>query len=227
MKPYYTEPKTMSKDKNKKANKRKLRAGTIILRIIAVILVCLLVAVIAAVVINVYMVIKTKSRILDTSDPVLRNDNGFDAVIVLGCSVRPDGAPSDMLADRIDAGVEVFSTANAKILVMSGDRSDNYDEVSVMTARAMAKGIPEESMVEDPEGFSTYESIFRAAKHFGFKRVIIVTQRYHLYRSLYVAEKLGMEAYGIEADPRSYSGQFNRDVREFAARVKDFFKCMF
>lgn len=217
--------KTKKTAETAKAKPRRKRR--IIPKIIAVILILVLTAGLAAVAINLYVVLKTKGKILDPNDPILWNDKGFDAVIVLGCSVRPDGAPSDMLADRIDAGVEVFSTANAKLLVMSGDRSENYDEVSVMTARARAKGVPEESIAEDPEGFSTYESILRAAEHFGFKRVIIVTQRYHLYRSLFIAEKLGMEAYGIEADPRAYSGQFNRDVREFAARVKDFFKCIF
>jgi vancomycin permeability regulator SanA len=202
------------------------RKKHLVLKIIPVILACVLTAGIAALIINIYVIQKTKDRIVQPDDPRLL-EGGFDAVIVLGCSVLPDGSPSHMLSDRIDTGVEVFGFSGAQLLVMSGDRSENYDEVTVMSKRAISLGVSDASIAEDPEGFSTYESVFRAAKHFGFKRVIIVTQRYHLYRSLYIAGKLGLDAYGVGADPRSYSGQIFRDVREFAAIIKDFLKCSF
>lgn len=74
----------------------------------------------------------------------------------------------------------------------------------------------------DHAGFSTYESMYRARDVFGAKRIIIVTQRYHLYRAVYIARSLGLEAWGVTSDYNRYAGQFARDVREVLARVKDF-----
>ena len=74
----------------------------------------------------------------------------------------------------------------------------------------------------DHAGFSTYETICRAKEIFGAQKVLIVTQTYHLYRAMYIAEAFGMEAYGVAAEYRTYSGQLIRDVREVLARVKDF-----
>ena len=78
----------------------------------------------------------------------------------------------------------------------------------------------------DHAGFSTYESMYRAKEVFEAKKVVIVTQKYHLHRALYVAEKLGIDAYGVSSDPRTYRGQFVREIREILARDKDFFKCI-
>ena len=79
----------------------------------------------------------------------------------------------------------------------------------------------------DHAGFSSYESIYRAKEIFEAKKIVIVTQKYHLYRSLYIANKLGIEAYGVSADLRKYIGQSYREVREILARDKDFVKCIF
>ncbi len=198
---------------------KKIIKMTLVVLSIAIIL---LAAVTAGV--NFYVTGKTGGRIVGPEELTSVAGDGFDAVIVLGCSVLPDGSPSHMLADRIDAGVEAFNASGARLLVMSGDRKENYDEVGTMVARAVSAGVDPSLVAEDPEGFSTYESMLRAAKNFGFRRIIVVSQRYHLYRALYIAGQLGMEAYGVGADPRAYSGQLMRDIRETAARVKDFFK---
>ena len=92
---------------------------------------------------------------------------------------------------------------------------------------AIEKGIPSENIFMDHAGFSTYDSIYRAKDIFQAKKVIIVTQKYHLYRALYIANKLGLEAYGVGADPRKYVGATYRETREILARDKDFVKCIF
>ena len=96
-----------------------------------------------------------------------------------------------------------------------------------MNQVAIDAGIPSSDVVMDHAGFSTYESIYRAKEIFGAEKVIIVTQEYHLYRALYIAEKLGLEAYGVDADYHSYRGQITRDVREILARCKDFASIIF
>ena len=110
---------------------------------------------------------------------------------------------------------------------MSGDHgSDNYDEVNVMKRFAIEKGVKSEDIFMDHAGFSTYDSMYRAKDIFEAKKIVIVTQKYHMYRAIYIAEQLGIEAYGVNSDPRAYAGQTMREVREILARDKDWFKCI-
>lgn len=151
-----------------------------------------------------------------------------DCVIVLGCFVHENGAPSHMLEDRLKRGVALYDLGAAPKLLMSGDHgTEGYDEVDAMKRYAVDRGIPSEDVFMDHAGFSTYETMYRAKEVFAAEKVLIVTQKYHLYRALYIAEKLGLEAYGVDADYRQYSGQIQRDIREILARVKDFFMVVF
>lgn len=146
-----------------------------------------------------------------------------DCVIVLGCQVRSDGTPSHMLEDRLKRGVALYKLSAAPKLLMSGDHGTaEYDEVDAMKRYAVNAEVPSSDVFMDHAGFSTYETVYRAKEIFGADKVIIVTQQYHLYRALYIAEQLGMDAYGVAADYRQYSGQLSRDIREVLARVKDF-----
>lgn len=146
-----------------------------------------------------------------------------DCIIVLGCQVRSDGTPSHMLEDRLKRGVALYELGTAPKLLMSGDHGrEGYDEVNTMKAYAIEAGIPTEDIFMDHAGFSTYETIYRAKEIFGAKKIVVVTQEYHLYRAMYIAKAMDLEVYGVAADYRSYSGQFSRDVREVLARVKDF-----
>ena len=111
---------------------------------------------------------------------------------------------------------------------MSGDHTKkDYDEVNIMKKYAINKGIPSEDIFMDHAGISTYDSIYRAKYIFNAKKIIIVTQKYHLYRALYIANELGLEAYGIETIKPEYLGNTYREIREVLARNKDFFKCIY
>lgn len=148
-----------------------------------------------------------------------------DCIIVLGASVKNGDTPSPMLRDRLDKGIELYQSGCAPKLLMSGDHgSEYYNEVGVMKKYAMEEGVASEDVFLDHAGFSTYESMYRAKKIFGAKRVIIVTQEYHLTRAVYNARKLGLDAYGVAAKNVKYGGQFPRNVREYLAIGKDF--CM-
>ena len=151
-----------------------------------------------------------------------------DCIIVLGCQVKTDGSLSHMLRDRLIRGVELYHAGASPKLLMSGDHGRvNYDEVNAMKAYAVENGVPSEDVFMDHAGFSTYETVYRAKEIFGADKVIIVTQEYHLYRALYIAEALGIEAYGVSADLNRYGGQTMRDIREVLARCKDFAMCLF
>ncbi len=147
-----------------------------------------------------------------------------DCVLILGCAVLPDNKPSKMLADRLEAGMEVYETGVAPKILVSGDHGQMYyDEVSVMRDYYIDLGVPSENVFMDHAGFSTYESMYRAKHIFEAEKIVIITQDYHLYRAVYSARELGIEAYGVASDGSNYQGQTYRDFREMLARVKDFF----
>ena len=190
-------------------------------RIIAVFLCLCILGISTPVVINAVVTLTTGDQIITPEDAAKMED--VDCILVLGCYVHKDGNPSDMLHDRLRRGVELYDMGAAPKLLMSGDHGrTDYDEVAAMKQFAINAGIPSEHIFMDHAGFSTYESLYRAKEIFQAKKILIVTQEYHLYRAIYIANQLGLEAYGVSADYRNYSGQTSRDIREFLARVKDF-----
>jgi vancomycin permeability regulator SanA len=177
-------------------------------------------AVIVVAIINLHVKAKTSDRVYVVST-VPRDD--YDAALVLGCGVYNNEYPSPLLRERLDAAVELFHEGVVNKLIMSGDHGqDNYNEVAVMKQYAIDEGVPSEAIFMDHAGFSTYESVFRARDIFMADSVLIVSQEYHVYRALYVAEALGLEAYAVSADKTRLSGQTARDLREILARNKDF-----
>lgn len=176
--------------------------------------------------INLWVCGSVKDHILTEEQAAQLQD--VDCIIVLGCQVHSDGTPSHMLEDRLRRGVALYELGAAPKILMSGDHGNvNYDEVDAMKRYAVDAGVPTEDVFMDHAGFSTYETMVRAKEIFQAKKVLIVTQTYHLYRAMYIAEQFGMETYGVAAEYREYSGQFNRDIREVLARVKDFGLCIF
>ncbi len=152
----------------------------------------------------------------------------IDCIVVLGCQVKDDGKPSDMLADRLKRGIALYNGGAAPKIIMSGDHGRKvYDEVNTMKQVALDSQIPSDDIFMDHAGFSTYESMYRAKEVFDADKIIVVTQKYHLYRALYIAEKLGIEVYGVDADYRTYRGQSYREAREILARCKDFLKTIY
>lgn len=152
----------------------------------------------------------------------------IDCIIVLGCGVGSDGKPSWMLADRLTRGIDLYKQGVAPKLLMSGDHGrEFYDEVNTMKQVAVDDGVLSNDIFMDHAGFSTYDSMYRAKEIFEADSIVIVTQEYHLYRAIYIAEKLGIKAYGVNADYHIYGGEKYREVREIFARCKDFFKTVF
>lgn len=198
----------------------KIKKTLIIIGIILLSLIILCVGFVLT--INGIVIGKTKDKII--SEEKAKSLTDVDCILVLGCGVKSNGEPSDMLEDRLLQGIELYNLKAAPKLLMSGDHGQpEYDEVNTMKKFAIQKGIPSTDIFMDHAGFSTYESIYRAKEIFGAEKVIIVTQKYHLYRALYIAEKLGIDAYGVSSDYRKYIGQTPREIREILARNKDFF----
>lgn len=198
----------------KKQRRKKWKKWGIVLLGTGCVGLCLLMS------INAFVKQQTKSRILTAEEAAALD---ADCILVLGCGVRPDGTPSNMLEDRILTGVELYEKGTSNKLLMSGDHGrEDYDEVNLMKAFAIDKGICSQDIFMDHAGFSTYESVYRVKEIFQAKKVVIVSQTYHLPRALYIAKRMGLDAYGVSADKRPYRKKIYRELREITARGKDF-----
>ncbi len=191
---------------------------------IIIIMMCIVVLLIVVLaLINYFVILKTKSRIISEEQAVEKN---ADCILILGAGIWQN-KPSPMLEDRLKEGISLYEKGASNKILMSGDHTkSDYDEVNVMKEYAIEKGIDSEDIFMDHAGISTYDSIYRVKEIFKAKKVIIVTQEYHLYRALYIAQSLGLEAYGVKSNPREYAGQMMRDFREVLARDKDFVMCI-
>lgn len=203
-----------------KSNKRKLK------KIIAIFFVFCLVASSVPVAMNLYLC-SYASKYIITLDEA--KEMKVDCALVLGAGVWGD-SPSPMLEERINCGIDVYNAGSSDRILMSGDHGrEGYDEVNVMKNFAVNEAsIPADNIFMDHAGFSTYESMYRAKEVFCVSSCIIVTQKYHLYRAIYDARKLGLEAYGIDAEKLTYSPEVKlyNNAREFLARCKDILWCV-
>lgn len=145
------------------------------------------------------------------------------AAIVLGARVFDGGALSYVLADRLDTGIELYRAGKVKKLLLTGDHGrTSYDEVNSMRKYALSKGVRPEDIFMDHAGFDTYDSMYRARDVFEVKNAIVVTQKFHLTRSVYTARALGIDAVGIPADKHIYMKALLFEAREALARTKAF-----
>ena len=194
-------------------------------KVLKYIIIVIIIITIIVLSINFYVKFSTKKQIISEKDYSKLSE--IDCIIILGAGIR-EGKPSPMLEDRLLEGIKLYNNNVSSKIIMSGDHGrKEYDEVNIMKQYAIENGIPSENIFMDHAGFSTYESIYRAKEIFEAKKVVIVTQKYHLYRALYIANKLGLEAYGVGSDPRQYVGATYRELREILARNKDFIKCIY
>lgn len=193
-------------------------------KLIIAIVILIIIGIIAVFVINQYVKSIANKNIIQE----VKNANKSDAILVLGCQVMDDGSLSLMLKDRLDKAVELYKQGIAEKIIVSGDHGrEEYDEVNAMKTYLIENEIPSENIFMDHAGFSTYESLYRADYIFKVKKITVVTQEYHLYRAVYIGNKLGIETYGVPAAKTEYYGQTSREIREILARDKDFVKCIF
>lgn len=209
-------PETESKSQSARPRRRGLRIALVALAG------CIVLAVAFFGITNA-VVVSRASEVIVSADEAAGYD--ADAIIVLGAQVKPDGNPSGVLRDRLDNAIALYKAGAAPKIIMSGDHGTvEYDEVRSMKQYAIDAGVPADDVFCDHAGFSTYESMHRAKNVFGAERVVVSTQTYHLYRALYDALGMGLDAVGVPADNRTFTQQIIWDIREIPARSKDLVK---
>ncbi len=181
-------------------------------------------AVVSGFVINIYMVFYSESYIYNEIRDVLETK----VVLVLGARVYESGTLSDALKDRVLSAIELYDEGKVEKFLLSGDHSEEeYDEVNTMKDFLLEKGIDGDDIFLDHAGFDTYDSIYRAKEIFGVDSCVIVTQAFHLPRAVYIARKIGVDAYGFIADKQEYREIVYYEFREMVARSKSFFDVLF
>ena len=199
-----------SKRKKKKKNKL-LRAIGIILLISALLFTSL----------QLYVMLYPLSDIFDSVEQLEKIERP-QAVLVLGAAVYASGNPSPVLKDRLDYAYQVYEYYDRKIaVIVSGDNGTvEYNETKAMYDYLISKGVNADDIYRDYAGFNTYDSIYRAGYIFKVQSIIICTQRFHIYRALYIAKRLGFKAYGYAAENKSIYNMTYNHIRESLARIK-------
>lgn len=200
-------------DKNKESKSKRFRIiRNIILALVAFGIVSLAVC-------NIIVVASTDEKIIGFDEAVNLGD--IDCIIVLGAGVKPDGTMSNLLYERTLCGAELYLAGASGRLLLSGDHSRaDYNEVGAMKEYMVSRGIAANVVFTDHAGFDTYDTMYRAKEIFKAERVIIVTQGFHLSRAVFIANALGLEAYGVDCDTGAYGRNLMNDIRELAARPK-------
>lgn len=209
------------------ASEGSKRKGSFALRVILIVVLSLFAVIfLGSFAIYEYIINTTKGDV-HTIAQIEESGERYDAIVVLGASVYADGTPSDILADRLEVAVDLYLSGAGETIIVSGDnRSDNYNESDAMKDYCVSLGVPAEKISVDHAGYDTYASMYRAHFVYGADSAIVVTQAYHLYRALFIANGLGMRSIGVAADKGSYDNQFMYSVREVFAKDKDFFKTL-
>lgn len=191
--------------------------------IVKIVLAVALLLVVGTIAINAWCILSTRGDV-HTISQIEESDSKADAIVVLGASVKPDGTPSDILADRLEVAADLYFSGASDVIIVSGDnRSSHYNESDAMKAYCVELGVPADDIYVDHAGYDTYASIYRAHYVYGAASAMIVTQAYHLYRALMIGNMLGMSVEGVAADKGDYLDQAHYSLREVIARDKDFF----
>lgn len=158
----------------------------------------------------------------------IENIKSSYTVLVPGAYVYSNGVLSDVLEDRVLSALRLYKLKKVKRFLLSGDHGKvTYDEVNNMRRFLLKRGVKDVDIFTDHAGFNTYSSIVRAKKVFKVKSLIIVTQKYHLPRALYIARSIGLDAYGYPADRREYPAMKYYKLREVLAKVKAYINVLF
>jgi SanA protein len=149
--------------------------------------------------------------------------------LLLGTSkTLNNGFPNAYFYNRINAAVKLYKSGKIQYIIVSGDNSrKDYNEPGDMQFALMERGIPKDKIFLDFAGFRTLDSVVRAKEIFGQKKIIIVSQKFHNERAVFLARKYGMEAFGFNAlDVNQYAG-FKTNMREYLAKAKAYWDLIF
>ena len=153
-----------------------------------------------------------------TDDPV--RAQMADAALVLGAApIGPEGGPNRYLVYRLDAAAALWKAGRVKYLIASGDG----DEPTYMRDRLVERGVPAAAIYRDFQGVRTHDSVLRVRSIYGQERIVIVSQRFHVARAIYLARGDGIEAWGLEARDVDRSYRIITELRRYPSALRAYY----
>lgn len=180
----------------------------------------------AAALILVLLAWAAERRLDRLSAPYISDDPArlpdVEVALVLGAApIGPEGGPNRYLVYRLDAAAALWRAGKVKRLIVSGDkRPPDYDEPAAMAAGLIERGVPAEAIVRDELGVRTLASVQRAETEFGQKRMIVVSQRFHLSRAIFLARERDIEAWGFEARDVARAYSILTELRRYPSALR-------
>lgn len=144
------------------------------------------------------------------------------AAVVLGTSPHlSNGTDNLYFSYRMEAASRLYKAGRVKYLILSGDnRVNEYNEPAAMRKALLAMGLPDSCLIADYAGLRTFDSMVRCRDIFGQDSVIVVSQRFHNERAVYIGRYLGMAAFGYNAKEVTTQKALKMKFREFFSRIK-------
>ncbi|MFK7113825.1 ElyC/SanA/YdcF family protein [Flavobacterium oreochromis] len=177
-----------------------------------------LIGIISSIGVNSYVKKVTNSLIYNSS----KNLPTTSAGIIFGAGIKGD-KPSKYLKDRLDAGIRLYRSKKINKILLSGDNGrEEYDELTVMKTYCYQHGVDTTKIYLDYAGFDTYSTMSRAKTIFKINQAILISQKYHLNRAIFIGNKLGVKSVGYSADNGQYKGYNYARFREYFSRLKAF-----
>jgi len=204
-------------NKNKKIKKNS--SGTMFKMTLTLFIICLILL-ISLFSIYFYVYITGLNRIYNSMEKF----PNYNIAIIFGAGYfKENSRLSDILKDRVDVAIELYKNGKVKKLFMTGaNDTPEYDEPKAMKDYAINNGVLESDIITDGQGFRTYDSIYRAKKVYNINFAILITQKYHLFRALYIANSLGLVSVGFASNKRKYLREDWYETREFIAVLLSF-----
>ncbi len=153
-------------------------------------------------------------------------DTDADCIVVLGAGIEPDGTPSPILAERLDTAIALYENGASDEIIVSGGEDAAQSEVSAMRNYLLDADIPSMAITTDTHGIDTFASVKNLRTIYNVQTPILVSQRFHLYRAVFIAEQMDLNAIGCPTSEENIHDN-GLLLREFAARLKDFAQCKF
>ena len=148
----------------------------------------------------------------------------MQTALLLGTNpkTRDGKRPSSFYLARINATAELYKHGKFRQLIISGDRREGYDEPQTMRHDLIERGVPDSIIMMDGQGYRTLLSLKNSKQYFGVHDMIIISQKWHNERSIFLADKMNIKAVGYNADDVRHPRAIWTHIRELLARVKLF-----
>ena len=153
----------------------------------------------------------------------------YDTALLLGTTpqTRIGRKPNQFFKHRIEATERLYKAGKIKHILISGDANslDGVNEVEAMRDSLVARGIDTNDILLDGQGLSTIKSVKNAVNRYGLHSFIVISQKFHNERAIYLAEHLKLDTHdlaGYNAADATNKTAIITYVREYFARVKVF-----